>query len=55
LTAKAHELEHRVHNILSRIRMVVERSTNEGISLQEFREALCRHAREANLKGRPPR
>jgi two-component sensor histidine kinase len=29
-----------VHNILARIRMVVERSTNEGISLQEFREAL---------------
>jgi two-component sensor histidine kinase len=34
------ELEHRVHNILARIRMVVERRANEGISLHEFREAL---------------
>jgi two-component sensor histidine kinase len=34
------ELEHRVHNILARIQMVVERSEHEGISLREFREGL---------------
>jgi PAS domain S-box-containing protein len=34
------ELEHRLHNILARIQMVVERSEDEGISPREFREAL---------------
>ena len=34
------ELEHRVHNILARIQMVIERSQDEGISLREFREGL---------------
>ena len=36
----ARELEHRVHNILARIQMVVERSDDEGISPREFREGL---------------
>jgi two-component sensor histidine kinase len=34
------ELEHRVHNILTRIQMVVERGEDEGISLREFREGV---------------
>jgi two-component sensor histidine kinase len=51
------ELEHRVHNILARIQMLVERSEDdEGISLRKFREGLLDRikalARAQGLLGR---